>query len=97
MKKLVLAGLSLVLVFGLSACKCSAERAAADEVDRSHAIIATQLLKYVNADANIAGPKKSGESDADYEGRKKKARDDWKGLVESDKRNIDKLKLALEK
>lgn len=97
MKKLVLAGLSLVLVFGLASCKCSAERAAVDEVDRTHSIIAAKLLKYVDADPNIAGPKNSGETDAAYEARKKAARDDWRKTVESDKRNIEKLKQALEK
>ena len=80
MKKLLFAAISLVLVFGLSACKCSAERQAAVEVDNSHTLIATQLLKYVDADPKLSAKDKA----------------DWHGLVDSDKRNIEKLKKALE-
>lgn len=73
-----LISLGLILVMCMSACKCTVERAAVDEVDRSHSMIATQLMKYVDKDASL---------DA-------KAKADWKGLVESDKRNIEKLKKA---
>ena len=97
MRKICLSLVGLVLTLSLASCKCSAERAAADEVDRSHALIATKLLKYVDSDPAVAGPKNAGESDADYQARTAKARDDWHKLVESDKRNIDKLKQALEK
>jgi len=96
-RKICLSLVGLVLALSLAGCKCSAERAAADEVDRSHAIIAAKLLKYVDADPAVAGPKNAGESDASYAERTKKARDDWHKLVESDKRNIEQLKKALEK
>lgn len=86
-----------VLVLSLTSCKCSAERAAVDEVDRTHSQIAAKLLKYVDADPAIAGPRNAGESDASYAERTTKARDDWHKLVESDKRNIEQLKKALEK
>lgn len=79
MKKIFTGLLGLVLAVSLSAC-CTVERQAVDEVDRSHTLIATQLLKYVEKDASL---------DA-------KAKKDWKDLVDSDKRNIEKLKKAAE-
>lgn len=80
MKKFALAFLGMVLVLGMAACRCSVERRAVEEVDRSHALIDAQLLKYVEKDATL----------------KQKDRDDWKSLIESNKRNLEKLKKALE-
>jgi hypothetical protein len=95
-KKLAIALLSCVLVLSLSSCKCSVEKQAVTQVENTHKKIAAKLLKYVDADEGIAGPKNAGESDAAYAERKKKARDDWHKLVESDQRNIDALKKAME-
>lgn len=80
MKRLVTLALSLALVFSLSSCKCSVERQAVSQVEGSHKLIATQLLKYVDADPKL---------DA-------KAKNDWKQMVEADQRNIDSLKKAME-
>lgn len=81
--KRILIGLSLSfgIVLGGVGCACSVEKGAVTQVEKSHEIISEQLLKYVNADPKL---------DA-------KAKNDWKGLVESDKRNIAALKKALEK
>ncbi len=79
-RKLSIGFLSCVLAFALSACKCTVERQSVDEVDRSHSLISTQLLKYVEKDASLDAA----------------AKNDWKKLVESDKRNIEKLKKAVE-
>lgn len=73
-------GLCLVLAFGLSACACPSAKLAVNEVERSHEIISKQLLKYVEADTSLS----------------KESKDDWKKLVESDKRNIYALKKAME-
>lgn len=80
MKKLAIALLSCVLALSLSSCKCSVEKTAVTQVENSHKLIAVKLLKYVDADASL---------DA-------KAKDDWHKLVESDQRNIDALKKAME-
>lgn len=80
MRKLSIGILSLVLAFSLSACTCTVEKQAVTQVENSHKLISTQLLKYVEADPKL---------DA-------KAKDDWKKLVESDQRNIDALKKAME-
>lgn len=80
MKRLMLAFIPVVLLFSLGSCKCSVEKAAVSQVESSHKLIATKLLDYVNKDASL---------DA-------KAKDDWKKLVESDQRNIDALKKAME-
>jgi hypothetical protein len=71
--------LSLVLALGLTSCKCSAERAAVVQVEKSHDMIAKKLLDYVDRDASLNAA----------------AKDDWKKLVESDRRNIESLKKAL--
>ena len=65
---------------GLSACSCPAARRAVEEVDKSHEIVSKQLLKYVEKDAALS----------------QKDKDDWKALVDSDRRNIEKLKKAME-
>jgi hypothetical protein len=80
MKKLTVALLSCVLALSLSGCKCSVEKAAVSQVEGSHKLISAKLLEYVSKDAAL---------DA-------KAKDDWKKLVESDQRNIDALKKAME-
>lgn len=80
MKRLSIGILSLFLVFSLSACKCAVEKQAVTQVESSHKLIAAKLLDYVAKDAAL---------DA-------KAKDDWKKLVESDQRNIDALKKAME-
>lgn len=80
MKRLALALISCALILALSGCKCSVEKQAVSQVDASHAIIATQLLKYVDADAKLDAAAKA----------------DWRKLVESDKRNIDALKKSME-
>lgn len=72
--------MALVMGLSMTACSCPAAKKAVDEVDRSHGLISTQLLKYVDKDASLneAGKK------------------DWRLLVESDKRNIEALKKALD-
>jgi len=79
-KRIALAFLPVVLIFSLASCKCSVEKAAVTQVENSHKLIAAKLLQYVDKDASL---------DA-------KAKDDWKKLVESDQRNIDALKKAME-
>jgi len=79
-KKISLWLVSVVLVFSLSSCKCSVEKTAVTQVENSHKLIAAKLLQYVDKDASL---------DA-------KAKDDWHKLVESDQRNIDALKKAME-
>lgn len=79
MRRLIIAVLALAVV-GLSACRCTVERRAVEEVERSHELISAQLLKYVEKDPVL----------------KEKDRADWRALVESDKRNIERLKKALE-
>ena len=72
--------LALVLcAAALQGCKCSAERAAVVQVQNSHEIVSKKLLDYVDKDASL---------DA-------KAKDDWRKLVESDRRNLESLKKAL--
>lgn len=89
MKKILLSVVSVVLVFSLSSCKSTVDQQAINQVDSSHKLISAKLLKYVDADAGIAGPGAT-------EDQKKKARDDWHKTVESDQRNIDALKKAAE-
>lgn len=79
MRKVATLAVALLGMF-LAACTCPAARKAVDEVDRSHGLISTQLLKYVEKDASL----------------NQAAKDDWKKLVESDKKNIEALKKALE-
>ena len=77
MKKVAILAAALVGL-SMSACCSTIPRQAVDEVDRSHSLISTQLLKYVEKDAALNAA----------------AKDDWKKLVESDKRNIEALKKA---
>jgi hypothetical protein len=79
-KRLLLAFVSVVLLFSLTSCKCSVEKAAVSQVENSHKLIATKLLDYVGKDASLDP----------------KAKNDWKLLIESDQRNIEALKKALE-
>lgn len=79
--KRALIGLSFAVLLFVSGCKCTVEKEAVTQVENSHTLIATQLLKYVEADPKLD----------------KKAKDDWKGLVDSDRANIQALKKALEK
>jgi len=79
-KKIMLAFVSVVLIFSFSGCKCSVEKAAVTQVDGSHKLVSTQLLKYVDADTKLSDKDKS----------------DWHKLVESDQRNMDALKKAME-
>lgn len=80
MKKISIAFLSLTLALGLSACKCGVEKQAISEMETSHEIVSKELLKYVGKDPSLNAA----------------AKDDWKKLVESDKRNMEKLKKAVE-
>jgi len=80
MKKLSLTFLSVLLALSLAACKCTAERKAVDEMEKSRELISTKLLKYVEKDPAL----------------KPADKDDWKKLVETDKRNTQALKKALE-
>jgi hypothetical protein len=94
MRKLSMALLA-ILAISLSACGCPAAKQSAEEVENSNNLIAPKFEAYVKADPNIAGPKKQGESDAAYEARKIKERDDWMKLSEKNKKNIKALKDAL--
>lgn len=96
MKRTLLAFVSVALIFSLSSCTCSVEKGAVSQVDNSQKLISAKLIKYVDADDNIAGPKHPGELDADFVNRKIKARDDWHKMIDSNQRNIDALKKALE-
>lgn len=89
MKRTQLALVSVVLIFSLSSCKSTVDKQAINQVDNSHKLIAAKLIKYVDADENIAGAGASAD-------QKQKARDDWHKLIESDQRNIDALKKAAE-
>ena len=78
--KRALLGLLLLAVLFVSGCKCTVEREAISQVENSHSLIATQLLKYVEADPKLSS----------------KDKEDWKKLVTSDKANIEALKKATE-
>ena len=78
--KRALIGLLLLAVLFVSGCKCTVEREAISQVENSHSLIATQLLKYVEADPKLSP----------------KDKEDWKKLVTSDKANIEALKKATE-
>lgn len=91
MRKLVLALIGFVLVLSMSACKCAAEKQAVTEFRNSHKLLTEKLMKYVNADQNITG------NPADSDEKKQKARGDWKGLVDKDLENIDRLEKAVGK
>lgn len=80
MKKVATLALALVLGFSLAACKCPAAKQSASEVKRSHEIISKQLLIYVEKDASLSPA----------------AKEDWKKLVDSNRRNIEALEGALE-
>ena len=74
--------LALAIVLALAAlqgCKCAAEKAAVVQVQNSHELVSKKLLEYVDKDASLNAA----------------AKDDWKKLVESDRRNLDSLKKAL--
>jgi outer membrane PBP1 activator LpoA protein len=74
---LALVCLTMALTF--TSCKCTAEKGAVVNVQKTHDLIAKKFLKYVDTDASL--------SDADKK--------DWRALVESDQRNIDALKKSL--
>ena len=80
MHKIATLAMALVLGIGMMACSCPAAKRSAAEVKRSHEIISKQLLVYVEKDASLSAEDK----------------DDWKKLVESDRRNIEALERALE-
>ena len=74
--------LALAIVLALAAlqgCKCAAEKAAVVQVQNSHELVSKKLLEYVDKDASLNAA----------------AKDDWKKLVESDRRNLESLKKAL--
>lgn len=78
MRKLAL-GVILIAAASLAACKCTAEKGAVSNVQKTHDIITKKFLAYVDKDASM--------SDADKK--------DWRDLVASDQRNIDALKKSL--
>lgn len=78
MKKILIGLLLFVFLFA-TGCSCAVEKKAVEQVENSHALIATKLLQYVEADAKLSA----------------KDKNDWKQLVASDKQNIDALKKAL--
>lgn len=61
------------------ACSCPAARQAAVEVERTNNLISPKFLQYIEADAALKPAEKN----------------DWKGLVDSNKKNIEALKNAL--
>lgn len=69
----------LLAVVCMTACKCTAEKGAVANVQKTHDAVSKKFLKYVDADASL--------SDADKK--------DWHSLVESDQRNIDALKKSV--
>lgn len=87
MRKLALS-FALLAVLACGACKCAVERRAVAEVEASHEKVSKKLLEYVDKDPNIAGPNATEE-------QKKAARADWKGIVDSDRRNLEALKKAV--
>lgn len=78
MRKLAL-GVVLIAAATLASCKCTAEKGAVSNVQKTHDIIAKKFLAYVEKDATL--------TDADKK--------DWRELVASDQRNIDALKKSL--
>jgi hypothetical protein len=70
---------ALLAALACGACKCAAERNAVVQIEATHEKVAKRLLEYVEKDASLNAA----------------AKDDWKKLVESDRRNIEALKRAL--
>lgn len=81
MRKIAFGAVLTVLIL-ISSCKCTAERGAVTNVQKTHVMIAAKFLKYVDAD--VAAGKMTAADAAD-----------WRKLVESDVRNIEALKKSL--
>jgi hypothetical protein len=71
---------ALLAALAAGACKCTAEKAAVSRVQATHERVAKKLLEYVDKDPAL----------------KPEDKKDWRLLVESDQRNIEALKRALE-
>lgn len=80
MKRLTLAVVVAFVALSLSACKCTTEKAAVSRIQATHEKVAKKLLEYVDKDPAL----------------KPADKDDWKKLVESDQRNVEALRKALE-
>lgn len=71
---------ALFAALACGACRCAVEKAAVSRIEATHEKVAKKLLDYVEKDPALKPADKA----------------DWKALVESDQRNIDALKRALE-
>jgi hypothetical protein len=71
---------ALLAVLACGACKCTAEKAAVSRIQATHEKVAKKLLDYVDKDPAL----------------KPEDKKDWRLLVESDQRNVEALRKALE-
>ena len=71
---------SLLAALACGACNCTVEKRAVAEVERSHEIVSKKLLEYVDKDPAL----------------KPADRDDWRKVVEADRRNLEALRKALD-
>ena len=76
----ILLAVAAVALLSAATCQCKAEKAAVSRMEATHERVAKKLLEYVEKDPVL----------------KPADKDDWKKLVESDKRNLDALKRSLE-
>jgi hypothetical protein len=72
--------LALLAALACGACKCTAEKAAVSRIQATHEKVAKKLLDYVDKDPAL----------------KPEDKKDWRLLVESDQRNVEALRKALE-
>lgn len=80
MKRLFIGLFAAIALLSMTSCKCTIERAAISNVSASHDLISAKLLNYVDKDSTLTPADKQ----------------DWKLLVEKDKKNIESLKKATE-
>lgn len=80
MKRLLISLLVVASLLSMASCKCAIEKQAIDNVSGTHDLIAPKFLKYVDNDPALNARDK----------------EDWKLLVEKDKKNIEALKKAVE-
>lgn len=79
-KKLSLTFLAVLLAISLAACKCTAEKNAASNIEKTHELVFPSYLEYVQKDAALNAAQK----------------EDRKRLVESLRRMTAELRKSLE-
>jgi hypothetical protein len=77
--KKITLALAALVLLTAATCQCKAEKHAVSQVEKSHGLIAKKFLEYVDKDPALNAATK----------------DDYKKLVESDRRNIEALKRSL--